>query len=102
MIDWAQIFTGWDTASEKTGIWQLPIVSSVFKSNIYLISCFIPKGTCPITPWFKINLMQYYSDPSAAASYVVLCCKLGVIPGYTAVMLYDFWLALPEMEKFTK
>ena len=25
----------WDTPSEKTGLWQLPIVSSVFKGNIY-------------------------------------------------------------------
>ena len=38
MTDWAQIFTGllfyvcWDTPSEKTGLWQLPIVSTVFKA----------------------------------------------------------------------
>ena len=36
-INWVQIFTCllfcacWDTPSEKTGLWQLPIVSSVFK-----------------------------------------------------------------------
>ena len=37
--DWAQIFTGlliyvflcWDTPSEKTGLWQLPKVSTVLK-----------------------------------------------------------------------
>ena len=39
MTDWAQIFTGLffmhmiDTASEKTGLWQLPIVSTVFNSG---------------------------------------------------------------------
>ena len=39
-INRAQIFTGllfyacWDTPSEKTGLWQLPIVSIVFKTLI--------------------------------------------------------------------
>ena len=46
-INWAQIFTGllfyaylcWDVPSVKTGLWQLPIVSSVFK-EISNLDCY--------------------------------------------------------------
>ena len=41
MTDWAQIFTGLlfdayvlGTPSEKTGLWQLPIVSTVFNTVV--------------------------------------------------------------------
>ena len=43
-INWVQIFTGyfclcicWDTPSEETSLWQLPIVSTAFKYNITFI-----------------------------------------------------------------
>ena len=29
----------WDTASEKTGLWQLPILSSVFKKMLIIVKC---------------------------------------------------------------
>ena len=38
MTDWVQIFTGWLFCAdvEKTGLWQIPIVSTVFKMYAYL------------------------------------------------------------------
>ena len=32
----------WDTPSEKTGLWQLPIVSTVFKDMVTIGNCQIP------------------------------------------------------------
>ena len=45
-------FICWDTPSEKSGLWQLPIVSNVFKKHYvnyvnYILNCFIVKqNTC--------------------------------------------------------
>ena len=48
MTNWAQIFTGlfmyaYDTPSGKTGLWQLPIVSTAFKKKM----CLLEKGYQP-------------------------------------------------------
>ena len=61
--DWAQIFTGllfyvcWDTPSEKTGLWQLPIVSTAFKRA---------EWTCPFS--FCIIHIIYTLENSSGKS----------------------------------
>ena len=62
--NWAQIFTGlifsvcWDkcTASGKTGLWQLPTVSSVFKSEMILKMFYRPT----IKSWCSSNQISFY------------------------------------------
>ena len=49
----------WDTASEKTGRWQLPIVSTVFKTNRISVINMSSK-------WIKLFFSQAYKQSERA------------------------------------
>ena len=53
----------WDTASEKTGLWQVPIVSSVFKYQASVYSNFIPS-------WNNLLKLNGHANP------VVMWCLI--------------------------
>ena len=66
MTDWAQIFTGllhicicWDTASEKTGLWQLPIVSSAFIGSLCRYHIYCISRLCKLYQIYKCNFQWF-------------------------------------------
>ena len=66
--DWAQLLTGllcWDTQREKTGLWQLPIVYTVFNLKqgtsslqsafVMCVQCLNQTGKSPMTYDHKLD-----------------------------------------------
>ena len=81
--NWVQIFTGllfyacWDTPSEKTGLWQLPKVSSVLKIVADPAIIYIKFSAAPalrqMTWWLETWLIFYFftADRSVDSDFPV-------------------------------